>query len=174
MVWDYKFKLIRPPSSAVNRYINVQKLIFIDIHIHVQVADCKLQLSYWCGVTIQQPCREQFTLETPVAGVIINLGEDHLNLDSGHSLLPHQTVALVRKFVHLCCTCSNRKLRISIHSDPSNFRFGRLDILVAEAHAVLVELVEVWLDNLGHDEGGLLDPLSLPCDCYHHIIGSYL
>jgi len=63
---------------------------------------------------------------------------------------------------------------LSIHSDPCNFRFGRLDILVAEAHAVRVELVEVGLDNLGHDEGGLLDPLPLPCDCYHHVIGSYL
>ena len=106
--------------------------------------------------------------------IVINLGEVQFNLDSGDSLLPRQTITLTREFVSLCCTCSNRKLRISIHSDPRNFWFGRLDILVAEAHAVLVELVEVRLDNLGHDEGGLLDPLSLPCDCYHHIVGSNL
>ena len=62
----------------------------------------------------------------------------------------------------------------SLHGDPSLFRFGSLDILVAETHAVLIELVQVGLDNLGHDEGGLLDPLPLPSDCYHHIICSHL
>ena len=52
--------------------------------------------------------------------------------------------------------------------------FGRFDIFVTETHRVRVEFVKVGLDDLGHDEGGLLDPLPFPSDSNHNIIGCHL
>ena len=106
---------------------------------------------HWCGVTIQQPGK-------------LDLTKDHRSYTNGKPLSTFS-------FIH---HSSSKPCPFSLHSDPSLFWFGSLDIFVAETHAVLVQLVEVRLDYLGHDEGGLLDPFPLPCDRYHHIVRCHL
>ena len=34
--------------------------------------------------------------------------------------------------------------------------------------------MHVGLDNIGHNEGGLLQTLPVPCDSDHHLLGSHL